>query len=501
MKIRRFFGKDMREALSQVKAELGSDAVIMSNRKVADGIELVAAYDKEPEAKLNISKTSSKGSAKSATPSLSEIIGDDGPDSLKALLEKQHSGAAPYNQTAAPGDSSAHLGSASLNRNSEANVDQPASVNAQHANNIASHLDFSDAFIDEVEAQQPANGYFNSRDANAREFNASKMNEDDAFPKHQASSIKNDVPTQSAELAQIKEELASLRGVLQHQVADLMEAKQSRQKPVHQYLIARLTEMGLSKALSKQLISYTPGHYNERDAWVYLLNLLANRINVTGNDILTAQGAVALVGPTGTGKTTTVAKLAARYAQKYGADSVAMITIDTYRIAAFEQLATYGKIIGCTVRKAQSSEELADLLFQLRHKRLVLIDTAGFSQRDSRLIKQIKHFDNGQMPPVKKYLVAQANTQYPALQRIIKAYDDIELSGCIFTKLDECYSLGEVLSAAVEYQLPVSYVTDGQKVPEDIKIAEAKSLVSAAAKLYKKYGLDHTSNNNDIKTA
>ena len=224
-----------------------------------------------------------------------------------------------------------------------------------------------------MEAQQPANGYFNSRDANAREFNASKTNEDDAFPTHQASSIENDVPTQSAELAQIKEELASLRGVLQHQVADLMEAKQSRQKPVHQYLIARLTEMGLSKALSKQLISYTPGHYNERDAWVYLLNLLANRINVTGNDILTAQGAVALVGPTGTGKTTTVAKLAARYAQKYGADSVAMITIDTYRIAAFEQLATYGKIIGCTVRKAQSSEELADLLFQLRHKRLVLI--------------------------------------------------------------------------------------------------------------------------------
>ena len=105
------------------------------------------------------------------------------------------------------------------------------------------------------------------------------------------------------------------------------------------------------------------------------------------------------------------------------------------------------------------------------------------------------------MPKVKKYLVAQANTQYPALQRIIKAYDDIELSGCIFTKLDECYSLGEVLSAAVEYQLPVSYVTDGQKVPEDIKIAEAKSLVSAAAKLYKKYGLNHTSGNNAIKTA
>ena len=464
MKIRRFFGKDMREALSQVKAELGSDAVIMSNRKVADGIELVAAYDKEPEAKLSVPKKQTSVPGKKPVPSLSEIIGDDGPDSLKALLEKQHGGQ-PTSST------------------------QSNTANAQHANDIASHLNFSDEFIDEVESQH------------SQQAQQQVQQHFEAFPTHQASGMGEMPASQSAELAQIKEELASLRDVLQYQVADLMEAKNKRQKPVHQYLITRLTDMGLSASLAAQLISYTPAHYNERDAWVYLLNLLANRINVTGNDILTAQGAVALVGPTGTGKTTTVAKLAARYAQKYGADSVAMITIDTYRIAAFEQLATYGKIIGCTVRKAQSSEELADLLFQLRHKRLVLIDTAGFSQRDSRLIKQIKQFDNGQMPQVKKYLVAQANTQYPALQRIIAAYDDIELSGCIFTKLDECYSLGEVLSAAVEYQLPVSYVTDGQKVPEDIKIAEAKSLVSAAAKLYKKYGLNHTSANNAIKTA
>ncbi len=465
MKIRRFFGKDMREALSQVKAELGSDAVIMSNRKVADGIELVAAYDKEPEAKLSVPKAAAKGQGQKAVPSLSEIIGDDGPDSLKALLEKQHNG-----QTLPSTDSDkAH----------------PISSNAQHANDIASHLNFSDDFVDEFAAVS----------SHAPE------NLNDAFPTHQASSIDENSMNNSSELAKIKEELASLRDVLQYQVADLMEAKNKRQKPVHQYLLTRLTDMGLSESLATQLINYTPAHYNERDAWVYLLNLLANRINVTGNDILTSQGVVALVGPTGTGKTTTVAKLAARYAQKYGADSVAMITIDTYRIAAYEQLATYGKIIGCTVRKAQTSEELTDLLFQLRHKRLVLIDTAGFSQRDSRLIKQIQQFDNGQMPKVKKYLVAQANTQYPALQRIIQAYDDIDLNGCIFTKLDECYSLGEVLSAAIEYQLSVSYVTDGQKVPEDIKIAEAKSLVSAAAKLYKKYGLNHTSGNNAIKTA
>lgn len=457
MKIRRFFGKDMREALSQVKAELGSDAVIMSNRKVADGIELVAAYDKEPEAKLSVKKPAAT-KRETAVPSLSEIIGDDGPDSLKALLEKQHG-----EQSRQASDTSAQ------------------SKNAKHANDIAQHLDFSNAFVEESNTE--SKGGFETKE------------------QHQAASLTSGEHSSSDELTNIKEELASLRSVLQHQVADLMEAKQRRKQPVHHFLTKRLVAMGLSENLASQLINYTPSHYNEREAWIYLLNLLANRINVTGNDILTQKGAVALVGPTGTGKTTTVAKLAARYAQKYGAESVAMITIDTYRIAAFEQLATYGKIIGCTVRKAQSSEELADLLFQLRHKRLILIDTAGFSQRDSRLIKQIKQFDNGQMQPVKKYLVAQANTQYATLERIIAAYEETNLDGCIFTKLDECYSLGEIISAAITHQLPVSYVTDGQKVPEDIKVAEAKSIVSAAAKLYKKYGLNHTSSNDVVNSA
>lgn len=475
MKIRRFFGKDMREALSQVKAELGSDAVIMSNRKVADGIELVAAYDKEPDAKLSFGKKQASAAsgapqAKSnGTPSLSEIIGDDGPDSLRALLEKQQQARAEKLAGEAQSQAPSRPAPQSSAAFSKSQSGYGAARQADEASQQTHASDFANLFADVT---------------------------------HDAAPVEQPAATSSnSELESIKEELASLRNVLQFQVADLMENKQRRQRPVHHYLSQRLQEMGISPTLSEQLIHYTPAQSNERDAWLYSLNLLANRINVSGNDILKQSGVVALVGPTGTGKTTTVAKLAARYAQKYGADQVAMITIDTYRIAAFEQLATYGKIIGCTVRKAQSSEELADGLFQLRHKRLILIDTAGFSQRDSRLIKQLSQFDNGQMQPVRKYLVAQANTQYPALQRIIEAYSPVKLDGCIFTKLDECYSLGEVISAAVEYQLPVSYVTDGQQVPEDIKVAEAKSLVSAAAKLYKKYGLNHTSGNNEVNAA
>ena len=448
MKIRRFFGKDMREALSQVKNELGSDAVIMSNRKVADGIELVAAYDKEPVAKLSVPPKPKAPVAKHSEgglPTLSEIIGDDGPDTLRALLEKQ-----------------AEQKAAVAERVEAANAEAEKRAPAKPAPKVAPVKQETQVFDAENEEAELSGG---------------------------------------GSLADIRAEIASLRNVLQFQLADMQQQQHSRLKPQQRYLLQQLCDMGISQTLAAQLVTYTPAECNEREAWLYLLKLLSNRLATNNDDILTQQGVVALVGPTGTGKTTTIAKLAARYAQKYGADQVALITIDTYRIAAYEQLATYGKIIGCPVRKAQSGEQLADLLFQLRNKRLVLIDTAGFSQRDSRLISQLATFGQVSGQQVKNYLVVQGNTQQATLKHIINAYKSIDLQGCIITKLDECYSLGEVVSNVIEAQLPVSYVADGQQVPEDIHVANAKSIISLAAKLYKKYGLNHTNSSSDVNTA
>ena len=448
MKIRRFFGKDMREALSQVKNELGSDAVIMSNRKVADGIELVAAYDKEPVAKLSVPPKPKAPVAKQSEgglPTLSEIIGDDGPDTLRALLEKQ-----------------AEQKAAVAERVEAANAEAEKRAPAKPAPEVAPVKQETQVFDAENEEAELSGG---------------------------------------GSLADIRAEIASLRNVLQFQLADMQQQQHSRLKPQQRYLLQQLCDMGISQTLAAQLVTYTPAECNEREAWLYLLKLLSNRLATNNDDILTQQGVVALVGPTGTGKTTTIAKLAARYAQKYGADQVALITIDTYRIAAYEQLATYGKIIGCPVRKAQSGEQLADLLFQLRNKRLVLIDTAGFSQRDSRLISQLATFGQVSGQQVKNYLVVQGNTQQATLKHIINAYKSIDLQGCIITKLDECYSLGEVVSNVIEAQLPVSYVADGQQVPEDIHVANAKSIISLAAKLYKKYGLNHTNGNTAVNSA
>ncbi len=447
MKIRRFYGKDMREALKQVKDELGKDAVIMSNKRLADGVELVAAYDQdpisEPKQNHNAVKESRRNNllsidsgnieqnrgARNSSPSrasnnpptsLSEIIGDSGPDSLRELLEKQ----------------------------AGATLAEPSEMNPVKKPPIP------------VESSvQP-------------------MIDNHVLP----SAVNNDIND-------IKLELQSLRSVLEHQVSGLVSQKNRKVHPLQAYLIDHLQQMGISPELAKEAVAYMPDNCNEREAWLYLLKLLANRLKTNQNDILSEGGVVALVGPTGTGKTTTIAKLAARYAQKHGPGSVLLITTDTYRIAAYEQLATYGKIIGCTVKKATDAKDLSDLLFQYRAKSLIMIDTAGFGQRDVRLVSQLDTLKDSNCANIKKYVVLQANAQYRVMAKILDSYKKISLQGCIFTKVDECYSLGEAVSAAIEFGIPLSYVTDGQKVPEDIKVADSKQLISKAAKLLR----DHNS--------
>lgn len=423
MKIRRFFGKDMRDALNQIKEELGGDAVIMSNKKIADGVEIVAAYDKEPVPEVKLKqKVAQNGQGN--TPSLSEIIGDSGPDSLRALLEKQSK-------------------AASLSTSPETPI--PTVKQSEPQTDVSANSTVGGSAIDDI-----------------------------------------------------RQELQSLRNVLQFQVSGLLTQQNRKRHPMQGYLIARLEQMGINTELAEEVVSYAPEDADERQAWVFLLKLLANRLSTTGNAILNETGVVALVGPTGTGKTTTIAKLAARYAQKYGAEHVALVTIDTYRIAAYEQLATYGKIIGCAVKKAQNETDLADILYQFRNKRLVLVDTAGFGQRDSRLIKQLDTLNQHSCANIKKYLVMQANAQYQVMEKTIAAYQKISLQGCIFTKLDECYSLGEAISVAVVHGLSVGYLTDGQKVPEDLKVADSKYMISTAAKLYKKYALTHNTIDNNV---
>lgn len=488
MKIRRFFGKDMREALKQVKDELGGDAVIMSNKKVANGVELVAAIDPVSAPVANnrhgAAPRNQASVGQAAVGGVREIVGDTGPDSLQAFLEKQ---AAANGQQSLQQSTSQHFVDTERNGANSANSN-PA--NTHSANTSAVHY-----------SQQPQYGNMPEPRADERIFRSPAFAESSQDPvSHQLQSTQASGITGAAslnpppsvlepeQLDVIKAELESIKNVLKFQVSGLSDERKKRNNPVHHYLHEQLTKMGVSLDLARQFVEFLPYQIDEKQGWKYILNLLSNRLHVGGNDILNQSGIVALVGPTGTGKTTTVAKLAAKYAQKYGPEQVALITIDTYRIAAFEQLATYGKIIGCAVKKAHSSQELNDILYQMRNKKLVLIDTAGFSQRDARLIDQLSQYEHNVNAHIRKYLVLPAGSQYQVLNQTVKAYKNTNISGCIFTKLDECYSMGEALSVIIENNLSLSYVTDGQRVPEDIKLADSANLTLIAAKLFKRYG-------------
>ena len=209
-----------------------------------------------------------------------------------------------------------------------------------------------------------------------------------------------------------------------------------------------------------------------------IIETLQNLIEVNPPDFKneTGQRKIALVGPTGVGKTTTLAKIAASYLQQYS-NSIALITIDTYRIAAVEQLKVYGEIMHLPVDVVITPEQLGQALEKHQEKELILIDTAGRSPRDSYCIDELSTFLSADHN-IEKHLVLSATTRENEISETIHQFSKLEIANTIFTKIDECMSLGVLLNTQLQNSNPISYITNGQRVPEDLleitpqKIAE-----------------------------
>ncbi|MDA8362291.1 MAG: flagellar biosynthesis protein FlhF [Gammaproteobacteria bacterium] len=288
--------------------------------------------------------------------------------------------------------------------------------------------------------------------------------------------------SQEPALLEMQREMRSLRGLLEQQLSSLAWGDMARRNPVRARLLHSLRDTGFSPSLARQIANDAAQTADYESAWRQALAILAHRIEVTNDDILDRGGVVALIGPTGVGKTTTIAKLAARFVLRHGARHVALITTDSYRIGAHEQLRTYARILGIPVRMAENSEELRVALETFSDKRLVLVDSAGMSQRDLRLSEQLALLaDGGER--LGTYLVLSAAGQMSVALEAARAFQGARLRGCIITKLDEATSLGGLLSVVIQQKLPVAYVSDGQRVPEDLAVARAHSLVSSAVSL------------------
>ncbi|WP_372872633.1 flagellar biosynthesis protein FlhF [Shewanella sp.] len=438
MKIKRFFAKDMRAALAQVKDTLGADAVIMSNKKVTGGIEIVAAVDyDEPKPTLDkrasvpnpfdqVSEDKVSLGASQPVKTTRQKINEQPADSLQALLERQQS---RMNQ---------QMGRSVQDDDMPAwarGLEMPASPK---------------------EKQAPRQATFTPEAEKSRQCGR-----------------------QQVELDAMKEELVSLRNLLTHQVSALMMEQKKRHDPVGAMLESRLLDAEFSPSVAAKLAGLSE-HYSPAELVKALPQSLANMLDNQGDDIVRRGGVVAFVGPTGVGKTTSIAKIAARFAAHHGADQVALITTDHYRIGAFEQLATYGKIMGCPVKQAHDLNELQQILYQLRNRKLVLIDTAGMGQRDMRLVEQLDNLTANSALPIRSYLVLSATSQRRVLQDAVNHFKRIPLSGAVLTKLDESVSLAGALSALIQSGLPLSYVTNGQRVPEDMQVADTLALAKQA---------------------
>lgn len=277
-------------------------------------------------------------------------------------------------------------------------------------------------------------------------------------------------------LDDMKQEIQTLRGMLEAQLRGTVGGSE----PLHTVLLQKLLYLGVSHTTAATWARSVNPDLNQQRAWQTILAQVTEQIPIRDTGRIEEGGVYAFVGPTGVGKTTTLAKIAARFSLRFGADNLGLVTMDTYRIAAQEQLVLYGKILGVKVCVAQDEVSLARVLRQLSDKKLILIDTAGMNPADERVAKQM-HVLSTYLQSISKVLVLPATSHYQVLIDAIKRYQANQVDQCILTKLDESLAVGGALSAVIESGLGVGYLTHGQRVPEDIKMATRHQLVELFA--------------------
>ncbi|HYM35956.1 MAG TPA: flagellar biosynthesis protein FlhF [Steroidobacteraceae bacterium] len=379
MKIRRFVASEMRQALKQVRDELGPDAVILHTRRIGEEVEVVSAIDFDPE----------------------------------------------------------NLDSADLSRAGNADA-----------------YDFAGIL----------------RRTRDDEMAATGKSEIDALA-----------------LSDVDNEIHALRRMLETQLAALAWNDLTRRAPVHTEVLKAISALGVTVDIAALIVSQLPARVELAEAQRLALALFAQRIPTTKERWLEEGGTVAMIGPTGVGKTSAIAKLAARWVLHHGARNLALVCADNTRIGAHEHLQSIGRLLGVPCFSAETPDALPALLQDLEHRKLVLIDTAGMGQRDTRLADELQNLV-GAHRRLETALVLSASSQAGAIEETIQAFAAAKPASCLLTKLDEAASLGGVLSAVARAQIAIAYVSEGQQVAEDLHPARGHRLVARAVLLSKVAG-------------
>ena len=275
-------------------------------------------------------------------------------------------------------------------------------------------------------------------------------------------------------------ELASMRATIEQQIEGLAWGEAQRREPARMLRLRMLLQAGMSPALSRKIMDRLPTGLNAGDGAEWVLDAIARNLPLAATDeMITDGGVYALMGPTGVGKTTTTAKLAARCVVRHGAESIALLTTDSYRIGGQEQLRIYGRILGVSVHAVHDGADFQRTLGELKNKHLVLIDTVGVGQRDQMVGEQLSLLNSGN---AKRLLLLNATSSSQTLDDVVLAYKGSGLHGCIISKIDEAVNIGPVLDTVIRHRIPLHYVANGQRVPEDLHAAHRDYLVRRAFK-------------------
>ncbi|HJW02135.1 MAG TPA: flagellar biosynthesis protein FlhF [Azospira sp.] len=424
MNVKKFIAANARDALRKVKETLGPDAIILSNRGVPGGVEIMAVASRDMAMIV-------------PTPSRDEVAVEDYKVSLSGVGRhdipvRQVIPAAPVTQAQAMSRPAAPAPEVARPQ-----TPPPAPAVTRPA--------------PRAETPRPAAPRAASR-------------QEEAIP-----------------AAMMMEEIRALRKIVEQHMAGFAWGETARVEPVKTEMLRQMLDAGFSPLFSRELLAELPPELDAGQAQAWIKGA-ADRSLLTianDNDIIDRGGVYALVGPTGVGKTTTTAKLAARCVVRHGAGKLALVTTDGYRIGAHEQLRIYGRILGVSVHLVKDAADLRHTLEELSHKHMVLIDTMGMSQKDRLVAEQISMLV-GSGGHVRRLLCLSATSRGDTLDDVVAAYQGDDLEGCILTKVDEAASLATSLDAIMRHGLRLHYVSNGQRVPEDLHLPNRAYLLHRA---------------------
>lgn len=483
-----------------VREELGEDAVILSNKRIKDGVELLTTTDENEVQQQYAPQVDTSAQQKpfnnpfevddfeqpkpdlSAPPSKLELELERMQNQAKqraaelaaAMAKRSDSGSELYDiagiQSQPPAAEPQHYNEPAQSQKQPANVASLQPAISEQASELSEKLNSSQAFAD----------IYNDQTETVQEkpkVSGSVIDAVDSFKRADAPSTDNG-------MSDMRFELEAMRELLENQLSSMAWGQLTKTNPHKASLWKRLKRMGINAKLADSLLDLVNERASAKEQWQQLMKILTRHIGQFDDDPIDQGGTFCFVGPAGAGKTTTIGKLATRYAMKHGSEGIALVSTDSYRVAAHEQLRTIGRILDVPVKLIDKNQSLERVLYSLRHKSLVLIDTGGLNRADARLKQQMREV--GELGErAKTFMVLPATSQWQVIKSAYDTYNADNLTGCILTKLDEATSLGEILGLMLEKSVKVAYTSNGQSIPDDLQLADSRQLVRQAIEMAK----------------